>query len=74
MKTVDLPALDNSGNLTPLVVEALSKGATSRHHPTDADRIQLCFDKVADAAAFAKLVGAQPDEEPAPAADHSDAE
>lgn len=55
-KTVDLPYLDHTGKLTPLIIEAMKNGATSDHHATDPDKITLSFAKAADADAFAKLV------------------
>ncbi|MBD8734899.1 hypothetical protein [Sphingomonas sp. CFBP 13706] len=61
MKTVDLPALDHSGNLTPLVIDAIKHGAVAAHHPDDKGLITLTFSKAANANAFLKAVEAAED-------------
>lgn len=58
MKTVDLPALDHSGKLSPLVIEAIASGAVAAHHPDDKGLITLTFTKAANANAFLKVVEA----------------
>lgn len=50
-KSIDLPALDTH-NISPMVLEAMSKGATSANHASDPDKITLTFAKEADAKAF----------------------
>ena len=56
MNTVTLPFLDHTGTLTPLVIEALADGATSDHHPTEADMILLTFPTKIAAKAFAAKI------------------
>lgn len=57
MKTIQLPALDHTGTLSPHVLQAMLDGATSANDPTSRDHILLTFKTAKDAAAFAKLVG-----------------
>lgn len=71
MKTIQLPALDHSGTLSPHVLQAMLGGATSANDPTSRDHILLTFKTAKDAQAFAKLVGvlAEPDADPEVRAD-----
>lgn len=57
MKTVSLPFYDATGDLTPLVIEAMANGATSALGIPN-ETVLLTFDKAADAKAFEAKVGA----------------
>lgn len=65
MKTIQLPALDHSGTLSPHVIQAMLDGATSANDPSSRDHILLTFRTAKDAQAFAKLVGvlAEPEDD-----------
>ena len=69
-KTVELPMLDAHG-ISPIVLEAMSKGATSANHPNDPNLITLTFSKEADAKAFKAAINAHvASREPVKAAEH----
>jgi hypothetical protein len=55
---ITVSAEDHSGELSPIVLDAMSKGAISRNHADDKSSIEIVFSKKADAHSFAKAVEA----------------
>lgn len=58
MHNIYLPFLDNTGQLTPLVIAAMAAGATSDHNPDTLGLITLSFDDEEALEAFAEAVDA----------------
>lgn len=57
MKTVSLPTRDATGELSPLVLEAINAGATASLDPTDVhNTLLMTFDKDAAAKTFKAAV------------------